>query len=679
MKMIYMGTPMRSFNDGIYQSITFSVTEECNLRCKYCYMIGKNSRSMSIDTAKRAVDFILDSEPAFDAVAWEFIGGEPTLKMNLIDELSDYIKIQMYIKNHKWFNKYMFNIGTNGTTYGSEEMQRYIRKNKNHISVGITIDGTKDKHDLQRIKADGSGSYDDIIDNVKLWIKQFPEPQTKVTFASEDLVYLKDSIIHLWDLGLKNIPANIVYENVWHEGDELVFENQLKELADYVLENELYWNYSVRFFDHNIGFPMSKATKKQYVCGTGKMIAIDCEGQVYPCVRFLDFCQDPHHKFITGSIDNGYNEQRELFKSLSLNLLFDDECMNCPVASGCFTCAGNNYQYTATHTVFKRTKFNCKMHKAQIRANEYFWDKLALKLKCSTPYEKNRREVYTTANWRLDGAKYLYFILNEEGVAHCNYATSTSKFGSMDMETYNRGIRFARENHMIPVYLGNPKDYIDNSVEKYKLHIRIDYLSKKLEEINEIEYYIPIIDINNYTDIHNPYDTCILRVTANSVGYLDKIIHRILEYVHRINVVKIDYQFWDENTINEYTFQLQRIPADVNKRINLSNDIDNLCCKAGISEFTYAPDGKFYVCPAFYYNGNLSIGDPESTIFVPDGELYTEAKSASCGSCSVKHCQRCYYLNYTAHGMVNYPSKKQCTLSKLETRCFNKGTVDLNR
>ena len=95
-----MGTPVQSFNDGVYQSITFSVTEECNLRCKYCYMIGKNNKKMSFDTAKKAVDLILDSKPEYDAVAWEFIGGEPTLEIGLIDEISDYIKMQMYIKNH---------------------------------------------------------------------------------------------------------------------------------------------------------------------------------------------------------------------------------------------------------------------------------------------------------------------------------------------------------------------------------------------------------------------------------------------------------------------------------------------------------------------------------------------------------------------------------------------------
>ncbi len=76
---------------------------------------------------------------------------------------------------------------------------------------------------------DGSGSYDDVVKNIPLWQKQFPNSSTKVTFASADLKYLKESIIHLWNLGLKLIPANVVFEDVWQEGDDLIFEEQLKK------------------------------------------------------------------------------------------------------------------------------------------------------------------------------------------------------------------------------------------------------------------------------------------------------------------------------------------------------------------------------------------------------------------------------------------------------------------
>ena len=109
---------------------------------------------------------------------------------------------------------------------------------------------------------DGSGSYDDVVKNIPLWQKQFPNSSTKVTFASADLKYLKESIIHLWNLGLKLIPANVVFEDVWQEGDDLIFEEQLKELADYIIEHKMWKNTLSDFFDPLVGFPLDAAIRK---------------------------------------------------------------------------------------------------------------------------------------------------------------------------------------------------------------------------------------------------------------------------------------------------------------------------------------------------------------------------------------------------------------------------------
>lgn len=134
--------------------ITFSVTEDCNLRCKYCYLAHKNSnKRMSFATAKKAVDYILDARDIYNenSVVWNFIGGEPLLEIDLIDKISDYIKEQMFLKSHPWFDNFMFSIGTNGLLYGTKKVQDYIKKNKSHLSVGISIDGNRVKHDLQSI------------------------------------------------------------------------------------------------------------------------------------------------------------------------------------------------------------------------------------------------------------------------------------------------------------------------------------------------------------------------------------------------------------------------------------------------------------------------------------------------------------------------------------------------
>ena len=238
--VIKMGQIGDVWKGGIAKSITFSVTEECNFACRYCYMTGKNSNNkMSFETAKKAVDYILSNRDLFDdeAVIWEFVGGEPLIEIDLIDKVSDYIKQQMYILDHPWFNDYMFNFSTNGLLYHTVKVQNYIKKNKGHLSIGISVDGNKIKHDMQRIKPDGSGTYDDVMKNVPLWLEQFPNASTKATFSHDDLPYLKDSVISLWENNIKIVAANVVFENVWQEGDDLVFEEQLKSLGDYILEN----------------------------------------------------------------------------------------------------------------------------------------------------------------------------------------------------------------------------------------------------------------------------------------------------------------------------------------------------------------------------------------------------------------------------------------------------------
>lgn len=83
---------------GRSKSITFIVTKDCQLACKYCYLVGKNSHErMSFDIAKKAIDYILDNENLFneESVVWDFIGGEPFLEITLIDKICDYIKIEL--------------------------------------------------------------------------------------------------------------------------------------------------------------------------------------------------------------------------------------------------------------------------------------------------------------------------------------------------------------------------------------------------------------------------------------------------------------------------------------------------------------------------------------------------------------------------------------------------------
>ena len=162
--MYKVGTQIPSWKDGIAQSLTFIVTEDCNLRCRYCYITHKASnKKMSFEVAKKFIDYILSGAILLqDAVTLDFIGGEPFLEIDLIDQICDYFKLKTYNLGIPWYWNYRISVCTNGVNYNTEKVQRFIEKNKNKISVTITIDGVKEKHDLQRVFPDGTGSFDII-------------------------------------------------------------------------------------------------------------------------------------------------------------------------------------------------------------------------------------------------------------------------------------------------------------------------------------------------------------------------------------------------------------------------------------------------------------------------------------------------------------------------------------
>lgn len=378
---------IKNWNEGFTKNITFIVTKDCQLACKYCYLVGKNEKErMSWQTARSAIDYILDNENNFkeESVIWDFIGGEPFLEIELIDKICDYIKKELFRRGHHWFDSYRFSFSTNGINYHTKEVQEFINKNRNHLSIGITIDGTKTKHDLNRIwKGDGpeKGSYDDVVKNIPLWLSQFPNGGTKVTISSADISYIKESVLHLYSLGIHEVNINVVFEDVWQEGDDFLFEEQLMQLADAIIDNDYYQDYACSFFSETIGKPMDKELENQNWCGAGKMLAVDAVGNFYPCTRFAAYSLRDKKPIIIGNVNDGIDQNKlRPFLTLDRTTQSPQECIDCEVASGCAWCQGENYDAAETNTIFQRSIAICKMHKARVRANNYYWNKLFRKL-----------------------------------------------------------------------------------------------------------------------------------------------------------------------------------------------------------------------------------------------------------------------------------------------------------
>lgn len=90
-------------------NVTFQVTDDCNLRCTYCYQINKQKHVLKLEDAKKFIDLLLDNSETTKkyidtkdgvGVIMEFIGGEPFLQTQLIEDIVDYFVGQMIIKDH---------------------------------------------------------------------------------------------------------------------------------------------------------------------------------------------------------------------------------------------------------------------------------------------------------------------------------------------------------------------------------------------------------------------------------------------------------------------------------------------------------------------------------------------------------------------------------------------------
>lgn len=217
--------------------------------------------------------------------------------------------------------------------------------------------------------------------NIPLWLSQFPSGATKVTISSFDIPYIKESVLHLFSMGITEVNINVVFEDVWKEGDDLTFENQLVALADEMIDRDLYKDYVCSFFSRLIGRPLDPTIENNNWCGSGKMLAVDASGNFYPCTRFAAYSLRSKNPRIIGNVNDGIDENL-LRPFLVLDRISQSprKCIECDVASGCAWCQGENYDAADTPTIYQRSNAICKMHKARVRANNYYWSKLNHKL-----------------------------------------------------------------------------------------------------------------------------------------------------------------------------------------------------------------------------------------------------------------------------------------------------------
>ena len=369
--------------------ITFQVTNACSLACSYCYQINKGVEVMPFETAKDFIDnlfankykgYVSLEEKPF--IVLDFIGGEPFLQPVLIEKICDYFYDKAIEEMHPWAEHSMISICTNGVHYFEPEVQHFLNKYQNRLSLSVTIDGDKELHDSCRRFPDGRPSYDLAIAAAMDWVhNRNGYIGSKITIAPANLQYMNQAIKHFIGLGYREINANTVYEWGWNIEYAKEFYKKLKEIADYLIDNDLEEEVYLSLFSEVLGKPKNPDDTQTWCGGVGNaMLAIDPHGNLYPCLRYMDSSLGEYQEpMIFGTVWDGigktdlHRNRVACMGCVTRRTEMCDECYYCPIGEGCAECAAYNYQEAGTPN--HHCTYLCDMHVARCLANCYFWNR----------------------------------------------------------------------------------------------------------------------------------------------------------------------------------------------------------------------------------------------------------------------------------------------------------------
>ena len=277
--------------------------------------------------------------------------------------------------------------------------------------------------------------------------------------------------------------------------------------------------------------------------------------------------------------------------------------------------------------------------------------------------------------------EYLFVILDESAHSFCYYQHPTTKSELIDLQRLKDVVFYAqKENLTVNFLLGDkklPKEYLDVMDTIY--HVVIS--SNNTETDNHES--ILVIDYKDNTHVLelNETENLIVRIKKKHLSKLASIVNKI-HIIRRLSVVLLDIESYADADFKEYKKQLENIRETYLTNLNMQSGIelnilsDRLVltnmnnCEAGVKHITFAPNGKFYICPGFYFDDeNDSIGDLASGINIKNQQLYKLEYAPICRTCDAFQCKRCVYLNRKITLEVNTPSHEQCVVSHLERNC----------
>lgn len=359
---------------------------DCNLACTYCYEACKGRGKNDLNSIKSYLEALYERDfgaPGADKdrhVVLDFIGGETLLYPDLLHEVCHHAVIL-----HKQYGvktRIHVSVTTNGTHFARPEVQQFVTNWADVLSIGFSIDGTKDIHDACRIDHAGKGSYERALEGFH-WVQKHVCPRrigVKATYTHATINRWAEGVINLIELGFTDIAANVVFEEEWSKEEAPIIAEQMCQVVDYLFDHDLqekvhvfqinHADFDMRGFNPNV-------YKTQNHCGTCiHMRCLGFDNVVYGCNRF---CTMPH-PIPLGRLENGkivitnqalIDEIGEQYKH------WPKECRECPIGGFCPSCSAIPYEYDREHPEkFFEKKGQCGFTHGFITARLYYKQRL---------------------------------------------------------------------------------------------------------------------------------------------------------------------------------------------------------------------------------------------------------------------------------------------------------------
>ena len=246
--------------------------------------------------------------------------------------------------------------------------------------------------------------------------------------------------------------------------------------------------------------------------------------------------------------------------------------------------------------------------------------------------------------------QYLVILLAEDSVSFCHY--ENRNIGNLlSINALKDGLGFSMLENLSVQYVFPEGE------------LPVEYLTV-LEQVENVKImpanspYVEKANVLIFNGLSN------LKSAKSGVPYVvrcgkdeffanyEKLIS-LLDVTPHLSVVFKDLVKFNENDFAVYKTVLSKLSNHIEKlyvdgkspQFNLLTDrvyLDKMRnCEAGVKTITLAPDGNFYICPAFYYSGELPCGNPNDGLDIKNPQLYMLEYAPICRHCDAYHCRRC--------------------------------------